>query len=104
MKTLLERIADLLPVLTLGALGGISRAIMSRKKDEPITLWGVLQEIIVAIFAGIVVHLLLSETGLWESVRTASVALAGYSSRSVLALLQTCFLANVKNITKGDDK
>ena len=66
MKTLLERIADLLPVLTLGALGGISRAIMSRKKDEPITLWGVLQEIIVAIFAGIVVHLLLSETGLWE--------------------------------------
>lgn len=64
MKTLLERIADLLPVLTLGALGGISRAIMSRKKDEPITLWGVLQEIIVAIFAGIVVHLLLSETGL----------------------------------------
>lgn len=104
MKHLFDGIRDFLPVLLLGAFGGIARTIASKKRNEPFSWWLLAQEIILAVFAGIVIHLLLSETNLWESVKTASVALAGYSSRSVLALLHAAFVQNVKSITKGHEK
>lgn len=100
MRQLFDWGRDLLPVLLLGAFGGIARSIASRKRDEKISIWWLMQEIVLAIFAGIVIHLLLKDTSLWESVKTASVALAGYSSRSVLALLQAAFLQHAKKITK----
>ena len=102
MKHLFDGLRDLLPVLLLGAFGGIARTIASKKRSEPLSWWLLAQEIVLAVFAGIVIHLLLSETTLWESVKTASVALAGYSSRSVLALLHTAFIKHTKEITKGN--
>lgn len=104
MKTFFDGLRDLLPVLLLGAFGGIARTIAGKRRNEPLSLWILLQEIVLAVFAGIVIHLLLSETNLWESVKTASVALAGYSSRSVLALLHTAFIRNTKEITKGNGR
>lgn len=104
MKNFFDGLRDLLPVLLLGAFGGIARTIAGKRRNEPLSLWILLQEIVLAVFAGIVIHLLLSETNLWESVKTASVALAGYSSRSVLALLHTAFIRNTKEITKGNGR
>ena len=104
MKHLFDGFRDFLPVLLLGAFGGIARTIAGKRRNEPLSLWILLQEIVLAVFAGLVIHLLLSETDLWESVKTASVALAGYSSRSVLALPHTAFIRHVREVATEKDR
>ena len=99
-NAVLDHVVELLPVAALAAFGGLTRTIYGKPKDEPYN-WRIgLSEIIIAIFSGLLIHWVTLEMGLAENLRTAAIALAGYSARSVMAILNAIFITFVKrNIT-----
>lgn len=103
MKTFALKVVELLPVVALAAFGGITRTVAGKMRGEPYSIRIAIPEIIIAIFSGIVIHYVCLEWGITENLRTAAVALAGYSSRAVLALLDAFFINWVKRtFTNGD--
>ena len=100
MKEFLNKALELFPIIGLAAFGGLTRTIVGKPKDEPYN-WKIgLSEIIIAIFSGLLIHWVTLEMGISENYRTAAIALAGYSARSVMAILNAVFITFVKkNIT-----
>jgi hypothetical protein len=100
MRTILVRIAELLPIVGLAAFGGLTRTLYGKAKGEPYDWSIAIPEIIIAIFSGLLIHWVTLELGLSENLRTAAIALAGYCARSVMAILNAVFITFVKrNIT-----
>ncbi len=99
-----DHLIEIISVLTVAALGGITRTLAGKARNEPYSLRIAIPEIGIAIFAGLLVHWLTSEMQIGEGYRTAAVALAGYSSRSVLAILNSVFIDWVKNKFGGNQK
>ena len=100
MKDLFEKALELIPVIGLAAFGGLTRTLTGKPKDEPYNWKIAISEIIIAIFSGLLIHWATLELGLSENMRTAAIALAGYSARSVMAILNAVFINFVKkNVT-----
>ena len=100
MKTkFFDMIMELAPVVLLAAFGGFTRTIANRD-GEKFTIRRAISEIIVAIFCGLLIHWVLKSFDLSEHIRTAAIALAGYSSRCVLSIIHAEFLQKIKIITK----
>ena len=100
MKTkFFEMIMELAPVVLLAAFGGFTRTIANRD-GEQFTIRRAISEIIVAIFCGLLIHWVLKSFDLSEHIRTAAIALAGYSSRCVLSIIHAEFLQKIRIITK----
>ena len=101
MKTkLIETFRELIPVIILAAFGGFTRTIAHKDGDHQKFTWKrTLAEIVVAIFCGLLIHWILKSFELSEHIRTAAIALAGYSSRCVLSIIHAEFLQKIKIIT-----
>lgn len=96
MKVYISKIAELLPIVGLAAFGGLTRTLYGKARGEPYSWKIAVPEIIIAVFSGLLIHWLTLETGMSENLRTAAIALAGYSSRSVMAVLHAVFVTFVK--------
>lgn len=100
MKTkLIETFRELIPVILLAAFGGFTRTIAYRDGEQKFSWKRTLAEIVVAIFCGLLIHWILKSFELSEHIRTAAIALAGYSSRCVLSIIHAEFLQKIKIIT-----
>lgn len=97
MRQAAFELLELLPVLALAAFGGLARTFAGKPRNEPYSLGIAIPEIVIAVFAGFLIHCLALEFALSDNLRTAAIALAGYSARSVVAIIQTLFLNRVKN-------
>lgn len=97
---LIDTIRELAPVILLAAFGGFTRTIANRDGEQKFTWKRTLAEIVVAIFCGLLIHWILKSFELSENVRTAAIALAGYSSRCVLSIIHAEFLQKIKIMTK----
>ena len=86
-----NKIVELLPALLLAAFGGFAGTLANRKEGEHLTMKKLITELVIAVFSGLLTYYLLQEYGVSENLRTAAVALAGYSARGVLA--RQCNLA-----------
>lgn len=78
-----ELLGGLVPVTLLAALAGVVRSMQCGKTG----LKAVSIASSSAAFAGIIVHLLLSETGMPASIRAAMVGISGYASGELLKIL-----------------
>lgn len=95
-----ETVRELAPVILLAAFGGFTRTISN--KEEKFSFKRTIAEIIVAIFCGLLIHWILQSFEIGEHIRTAAIALAGYSSRCVLSIIHAEFLSKIRIITKID--
>jgi len=96
-----ERIVELLPVILLGAFGGFTRTVAGKERGAAYSWKIAIPEILIAIFCGLLIHWILLEYNIGDNIRTAAIALAGYCARTVLDILQGCFLAKLKHSMKG---
>jgi len=96
IKDILGKLAELLPVVGLAAFGGFTRTLYGKARGEPYSWKIALPEIIIAIFSGLLIHWITLELGMSENLRTAAISLAGYSARSVMAILNAVFITFVK--------
>lgn len=105
MKQICVKLLDLLPVIALAAFGGITRTLAGKARGEPYRLSIAIPEIVLAIFSGLLIHWITVDSPLSDNYRTAAIALAGYSSRSVIALLNAALIRKIKPMetTKNDD-
>lgn len=96
-----EKLSELLPVILLGAFGGFTRTIAGKERGTSYSWRIAIPEILIAIFCGLMIHWILLEYDIGDNIRTAAIALAGYCARTVLDILQGCFLARIKTITRS---
>lgn len=97
MKQVLK---EVLAVVLLGGFGGFIRTLAGKRREDPYC-WRIgVSEVMIAIFAGLLVHWFASEYLQSDNMRTAAVALAGYSARGIMALLDAAFLARCKALAK----
>ena len=87
-----NKIVELLPALLLAAFGGFAGTLANRKEGEHLTMKKLITELVIAVFSGLLTYYLLQEYGVSENLRTAAVALAGYSARGVLAIVNAIWL------------
>jgi len=99
VKSVYLKLLELLPVIGLAAFGGVTRTVAGKKRGEAYSLRIAIPEIVIAVFSGLLIHWLTLDTGWSENLRTAAIALSGYSARSVLALLNAAFLHITKKET-----
>lgn len=78
-----EIIGSIVPVVLLASLAGVVRSMQCGKTG----LKAVTIAATSAAFAGLIVHLLLSETGMPASLRAAMVGISGYASGELLKIL-----------------
>ncbi len=100
MKHFLETLLELLPVAALAAFGGVTRTLAGKARGEPYKLNIAIPEIVIAIFSGLLIHWLTLETGMGDNIRTAAIALAGYSARSVIAVVNVFLIQKLKGHLK----
>lgn len=87
------------PVM-LAAVGGIARAFRFGFKG-----WRQFcGSVVVSGFTGVVVHLMLSETGISQSIQAALVATSGYSGGAILDALVAGLARRVEKISSGEGK
>ena len=90
------KLLDLLPIAVLALSGGIARISERLLRGEKYNLKMVALELILAGFSGFLIHWLTADTVLPENYRTVAVALAGYSSRSVISLINAAFVRKIQ--------
>lgn len=99
MKQIGLKLLELLPVVGLAAFGGFARTIAGKARGEAYSLRIAIPEVVLAVFSGLLIHWLTLEIAMSDNLRTAAIALAGYSARSVIALLNAVFLHLTKKQT-----
>lgn len=99
MKLIILKLIELLPVILLAAFGGLTRTVAGKARGESYSLRIAIPEIILAVFSGLLIHWLTLDTGWSENLRTAAIALSGYSARSVIAVINSLFLNLIKKYT-----
>lgn len=92
MKQLGFKLLELLPVVGLAAFGGVTRTVAGKARGEAYSLRIAIPEVVLAVFSGLLTHWLTLDTAMSDNLRTAAIALAGYSARSVIAILNAIFL------------
>lgn len=97
MKTLLK---DICTVIALAGFGGFIRTLVGKQHGEPYNIKIGVTEILIAIFAGLLVHWLCQEYVISDNLRTAAIALAGYSARGIMAILETAVIQRCKGLAK----
>ncbi|MCM8540964.1 MAG: phage holin family protein [Lentisphaeraceae bacterium] len=102
MKALANDLLEYASIIFLAAFGGLVRYLTSKPTHEKLKISIVIVEIIVAIFAGLVVSFALSSFSLDPNTQSAAVAIAGYSSRGVLYLISTRFMKRLKTGMDND--
>ena len=96
MKPLFEKLLELLPVIGLAAFGGFTRTLAGKARGVPYRWSIAIPEIVIAIFSGLLIHWLTVDSEVGENIRTATIALAGYSARSVIAVVNALFVQKLK--------
>jgi len=96
VKFLSLKLLELLPVIGLAAFGGVTRTVAGKARGEAYSLRIAIPEIIIAVFSGLLIHWLTLDIGWSDNLRTATIALSGYSARSVLAIINSLFLNLIK--------
>lgn len=99
MKHLYLKLLELLPVIGLAAFGGVTRTVAGKARGEAYSFRIAIPEIFIAVFSGLLMHWLTVDSSMSDNLRSASIALSGYSARSVLALLNAAFLHITKKET-----
>lgn len=99
MKALSLKLLELLPVIGLAAFGGVTRTVAGKARGEAYSLRIAIPEVVIAVFSGLLTHWLTVDAAMNENLRTAAIALAGYSARSVLAIVNSLFLNLIKKHT-----
>lgn len=94
ISTARDWVSSMWLVIAMCILAGLARA----AKCGDRSLWGWICSTIVALFAGVVTHMLLQDvTGISETVRVACASLSAYSGGTALDALQArlCTLVDV---------
>ena len=95
---IVDIIKELIPVITLAGFGGVTNTLAGKKREEKYSFKIAIPEIIIAIFCGLVIHYILLEFHVSDNLRTAAIALAGYSARGVLMILNKVFFHKLKKL------
>lgn len=99
MKDVGVKILELLPSILLAVFGGFTRTLVGKQRNEAYNFRIGLSEMTIAAFAGVTIHLVLSEFNMPESYKSAAVGLAGYSAREILSLLRGFLIKKIKKET-----
>jgi hypothetical protein len=99
VKSLSLKLLELLPVVGLAAFGGVTRTVAGKARGEAYSFRIAIPEIIIAVFSGLLIHWLTLDAAMSDNLRTAAIALAGYSARSVIAIINSLFLNLIKKHT-----
>ena len=95
MKDIVKMGMEILPAVSLAVFGGLTRTLVGKNLKERYN-WRIgITEMVIAGFAGVVLHLLMSEYNISEGYKSAAIALSGYSAREVLGLLRTGLLKKI---------
>lgn len=97
MKTLLK---ELLLVVGLAGFGGFVRTLVGKQRGDPYNLKIGITEVLIAIFAGLLMHWICREYVESDNLRTAAIALAGYSARGIMAILDAAVLCRCKSLAR----
>lgn len=76
-----QLIRDLAGVACIAGFGGFIRTLVGKARHEPYNLKTGVTEVLIAVFAGFLAHWLGQEYIASDNLRTAAIALAGYSAR-----------------------
>jgi len=99
VKSLSLKLLELLPVVGLAAFGGVTRTVAGKARGEAYSFRIAIPEIVIAVFSGLLIHWLTLDAAMSDNLRTAAIALAGYSARSVIAIINSLFLNLIKKHT-----
>lgn len=96
MKEFERKLIEFCFPILLAIFGGFTRTLVGKQRKEPYN-WRIgLSEMTIAAFAGIVIHLIMSELNIAECYKSAAVAIAGYSAREILNLLRGFLIKKLK--------
>lgn len=96
MKSLIK---ELIFVVLLAGFGGFVRTLSGKKRDDPYNWRIAIAEIVIAMFAGLLTHWLMSDcSSISDNIRAVGIALSGYSARGVLSVFNVMFLERIKKI------
>jgi fluoride ion exporter CrcB/FEX len=74
------------------AFGGFTRTIVGKKCNEKYSFKVALGEVVIAIFAGYLLHFIMSPHDICSGYKIAAIGLAGFSARELLNMLRMGFL------------
>ena len=95
LNSLLEKMANITPVVSLAMFGGLVKLLSTRDKAPSFFIFFV--EIAIASFAGVVVHFILSDFEISDNLKSAMIAISGYTARDFLVLVSSFFLKKVND-------
>lgn len=101
MRTVATNLIEYAIAVAVAGLGGAIRLIASQ--GEKRSFWSVTGEIFIAGFAGVLVDALLIKFDVQGELKVVIVAISGYTSREVIALLRTFAMGAFKAILNGHD-
>ena len=96
MKDIFKKIIEQIPAVGLAALSGFARTLCGKASDKSYFWRKNIPEIVIAVFSGLLIHWLTQELGVSDNLRTVAIALAGYSARSVMNVLNVFFATIAK--------
>ena len=88
-----QLIRDLAGVACIAGFGGFIRTLVGKARHEPYNLKTGVTEVLIAVFAGFLAHWLGQEYIASDNLRTAAIALAGYSARDAAVITRCKALA-----------
>lgn len=97
MKMLMK---DLFGVVLLAGFGGFVRTLTGKKHGEPYNLKIGVTEVLIAIFAGLLMHWICREYVVSDNLRTAAIALAGYSARGIMSILDIALIQRCRALAR----
>ena len=97
MKMLMK---DLFGVVLLAGFGGFVRTLTGKKHGEPYNLKIGVTEVLIAIFAGLLMHWICREYVVSDNLRTAAIALAGYSARGIMSILDSALIQRCHTLAR----
>lgn len=97
MKMLMK---DLFGVVLLAGFGGFVRTLTGKKHGEPYNLKIGVTEVLIAIFAGLLMHWICREYVVSDNLRTAAIALAGYSARGIMSILDIALIQRCHTLAR----
>lgn len=90
-----EFIKDTIPNIIIAAFGGLV-ATLNTPNTEERSLPRFLIDMLTAIFAGLMTHLMMTEFNVSYTLRSVSVGIAGWQSKPVLSLIEKRIFGKLK--------
>lgn len=88
---------DLLLPVIIAIFGGLVRIFNDKRGLKHYTIGLLCSGILTAAFTGILVYWLTADLDLSDNVRSATVAISGYTSRDLIGIIADKFLKRMKN-------